>query len=120
LQRLSVIVLQVRSPSVVIPFGSSSSFGGLGFEPLYIGISPGATVIWDNQDNGTHTATSGNHDTETPSGKFDTGLISANQKSKLVTMPTEPRAYSYFCILHPHHFATIIVEETDGSFVFLV
>ena len=99
-----------QSIEVVIPRGSSSSVGGLGFEPVFIAVSPGATVVWDNQDNGTHTATSGNPETEAPDGKFDTGPIGPNQKSKPVTMPTEPGSYNYFCTLHPHHFATVIVE----------
>jgi plastocyanin len=106
---------EVNQATVVIPFGSSSSVGGLGFEPLYMGVSPGATIIWDNQDNGTHTATSGNFDTETPDGKFDTGPIAAHQKSKPVTMPTEPGEYSYYCTLHPRHYATVIVEDTDSQ-----
>jgi plastocyanin len=70
----------------------------------------GATVVWDNQDNGTHTATSGNPGTETPDGKFDTGPIGPNQKGKPVTMPSEPGSHNYFCTLHPHHFGTVIVE----------
>ena len=101
---------EVNQATVVIPFGSSASVGGLGFEPVFIAVSPGATVVWDNQDNGTHTATSGIPDTETPDGKFDTGSIDPSQKSKPVTMPTEPGSYNYFCTLHPHHFATVIVE----------
>ena len=60
----------------------------------------GGTVIWDNQDNALHTATSGNPDTATPDDKFDTGLVGANQQSKPVTMPTEPGDYTYFC-QHP-------------------
>jgi plastocyanin len=99
-----------QSIEVVIPRGSSSSVGGLGFEPVFIAVSPGATVVWDNQDNGTHTATSGNPETETPDEKFDTGTIGPDQKSIPVTMPTQPGSYNYFCTLHPHHFATVIVE----------
>ena len=73
-----------------MPLGSSSSTGGQGYQPDQITVSPGATVMWDNQDNALHTATSGNPDTATPDGKFDTGIIGANQQSKPVTMPTEP------------------------------
>ena len=82
---------------VVMPLGSSSSTGGQGYQPDQITVSPGATVMWDNQDNALHTATSGNPDTATPDGKFDTGIIGANQQSKPVTMPTEPGDYVYFC-----------------------
>ena len=95
---------------VVMPLGSSSSTGGQGYQPDQITVSPGATVLWDNQDNALHTATSGNPDTATPDGKFDTGIIGANQQSKPVTMPTEPGDYVYFCTLHPFLVGTVTVQ----------
>ena len=96
--------------TVIMPLGSSSATGGKGYEPAQINVSPGATVIWDNQDNALHTATSGNPETATPDGKFDTGLIGANQQSKPVTMPTEPGDYMYFCTLHPFLVGTVTVQ----------
>jgi plastocyanin len=95
---------------VVMPLGSSSSTGGQGYQPDPSTVSPGATVMWDNQDNALHTATSGNPDTATPDGKFDTGLVGANQQSKPVTMPTEPGDYVYFCTLHPFLVGTVTVQ----------
>ena len=95
---------------VVMSLGSSSSTGGQGYQPDQITVSPGATVMWDNQDNALHTATSGNPDTATPDGKFDTGIIGANQQSKPVTMPTEPGDYVYFCTLHPFLVGTVTVQ----------
>ena len=96
--------------TVVMPLGSSSATGGQGYEPDQITVSPGASVIWDNQDNALHTATSGNPDTATPDGKFDTGIVGANQPSKPVTMPTEPGEYIYFCTLHPFLVGTVTVQ----------
>jgi plastocyanin len=96
--------------TVVMPLGSSSATGGKGYEPHEITTSPGATVVWDNQDNALHTATSGNPETATPDGKFDTGLVGANQQSKPVTMPTEPGDYMYFCTLHPFLVGTVTVR----------
>ena len=96
--------------TVVMPLGSSSATGGQGYQPDQITVSPGATVIWDNQDSALHTATSGNPDTATPDGKFDTGIIGANQKSKPVAMPTEPGDYTYFCTLHPFLVGTVTVQ----------
>jgi plastocyanin len=96
--------------TVVMPLGSSSATGGKGYEPPTVTVSPGGTVIWDNQDNALHTATSGNPDTATPDGKFDTGLVGANQQSKPVTMPTEPGDYTYFCTLHPFLVGTVTVQ----------
>jgi plastocyanin len=96
--------------TVVMPLGSSSATGGQGYEPPTVTVSAGGTVIWDNQDNALHTATSGNPDTATPDGKFDTGLVGANQQSKPVTMPTEPGDYTYFCTLHPFLVGTVTVQ----------
>lgn len=94
--------------TVVMPVGSSAATSGAGYEPATINVSPGATVVWDNQDNALHTATSG--ESPTPDGKFDTGLIGANQESKPVTMPTEPGEYKYFCTLHPFLVGTVTVQ----------
>jgi plastocyanin len=94
--------------TVVMPLGSSASTSGAGYEPPTVTVSAGGTVIWDNQDNALHTATSG--ESPTPDGKFDTGLIGANQESKPVTMPTEPGEYKYFCTLHPFLVGTVTVQ----------
>jgi len=94
--------------TVVMPLGSSAATSGAGFEPPTVTVSPGSSVIWDNQDNALHTATSG--ESPTPDGKFDSGLIGANQASKPVTMPTEPGDYKYFCTLHPFLVGTITVQ----------
>jgi plastocyanin len=94
--------------TVVMPLGSSASTSGAGYEPPTITASAGGTVVWDNQDNALHTATSG--ESPTPDGKFDTGLIGANQESKPVTMPTEPGEYKYFCTLHPFLVGTVTVQ----------
>jgi len=94
--------------TVVMPLGSSAATSGAGYEPPTVTVSPGSSVIWDNQDNALHTATSG--ESPTPDGKFDSGLIGANQASKPVTMPTEPGDYKYFCTLHPFLVGTITVQ----------
>jgi plastocyanin len=96
--------------TVVMPLGSSAATSGAGYEPATINVTPGATVIWDNKDNALHTATSGNPDTATPDGKFDTGLVGANQPSKPVTMPAAPGEYTYFCTLHPFLVGTVTVQ----------
>lgn len=94
--------------TVVMPLGSSASTSGAGYEPPTVTASAGGTVVWDNQDNALHTATSG--ESPTPDGKFDTGLIGANLESKPVTMPTEPGEYKYFCTLHPFLVGTVTVQ----------
>jgi plastocyanin len=94
--------------TVVMPLGSSGATSGAGYEPPEVTVSPGATVTWDNQDNALHTATSGQP--STPDGKFDSGIVGANQESKPVTMPTEPGEYTYFCTLHPFLVGTVTVQ----------
>jgi plastocyanin len=94
--------------TVVMPLGSSGATSGAGYEPPEVTVSPGATVVWDNQDNALHTATSG--ESPTPDGKFDSGIVGANQQSKPVTMPTQPGEYRYFCTLHPFLVGTVTVQ----------
>ena len=94
--------------TVVMPLGSSAATSGAGYQPPEVTVSPGATVVWDNQDNALHTATSGvSPDAD---GKFDTGLVGANQPSNPVTMPTQPGEYPYFCTLHPFLLGTVVVQ----------
>jgi plastocyanin len=101
--------------TVVMPLGSSNGTVqtgyGPGYDPYAITVSPGDKVIWDNQDTVVHTATSGNPLTVRPDGKFDTGLVSANQESKPITMPTQPREYRYFCTVHPFLSGSIVVQQ---------
>jgi plastocyanin len=94
--------------TVVMPLGSSAATSGAGYEPSEVTVSPGATVVWNNKDNALHTATSG--ESPTPDGKFDSGIVGANQQSKPVTMPTDPGEYKYFCTLHPFLQGTVIVQ----------
>jgi cytochrome c oxidase subunit 2 len=94
--------------TIVMPLGSSTPNSGLAYEPRQATVSPGATVIWNNQDNALHTATSGK--SPNPDGKFDTSYVAANQQSKPVTMPTEPGEYPYFCTLHPFLTGTVVVQ----------
>ncbi len=96
--------------TVAMPAGSAVKTSGGGYDPDTVTVSPGSTIIWDNNDNALHTATSGNPDTTTPDGKFDSGYVAANQKSKPVTMPTEPGEYTYFCTLHPFLVGTVVVQ----------
>jgi plastocyanin len=96
--------------TVVMPAGSVAATSGAGYEPDPVTVSPGSTIIWDNQDNALHTATSGNPETATPDGTFDSGYVAANQQSKPIIMPTEPGEYTYFCTLHPFLVGTITVQ----------
>ena len=101
--------------TVVMPLGSSEGSVQTGYDPGYdpyaITVSPGDKVIWDNQDTVVHTATSGNPLTVRPDGKLDTGLVGANQKSKPITMPTQPGEYRYFCTVHPFLSGSVVGQQ---------
>ena len=97
--------------TVVMPAGSLDPNTGIGYDPDPVTVSPGAVIVWDNQDNALHTATSGDPTTAVPDGLFDTGLVGAMTQSQPITMPSEPGEYTYFCTLHPYLTGTVIVES---------
>jgi plastocyanin len=102
---------QVGQTTVVMPAGSLDPNSGIGYDPDPVTVSPGAVIVWDNQDNALHTATSGDPATAVPDGLFDTGMVGAMTQSQPVIMPTEPGEYAYFCTLHPYLTGTVIVES---------
>jgi cytochrome c oxidase subunit 2 len=101
---------EVSPITVVMPAGSAAAVGGGGYEPDSVTVSPGSTIVWDNQDDALHTATSGNPETAVLDDMFDTGYVMANQQSNPIPMPTEPGEYTYFCTLHPFLTGTVIVQ----------
>src|SRR5579875_484855 len=64
-------------------------------------ISKGTTVIWVNQDDTTHTATSNNN-------IWDTGILAPGTSSKPVTFNTDGN-FPYFCQVHPMQGAIQVV-----------
>jgi plastocyanin len=96
--------------TVVMPAGSLDPNSAKGYEPDPVTVSPGGSIVWDNQDNALHTATSGNAETATPDGKFDSGMVGAKTQSQPIAMPTEPGEYTYFCTLHPYLVGTVTVQ----------
>jgi cytochrome c oxidase subunit 2 len=97
--------------TVVMPAGSLDPNTGIGYDPDPVTVASGAVIVWDNQDNALHTATSGDPTTAVPDGLFDSGLVGARTQSQPITMPSEPGEYSYFCTLHPYLTGTVIVES---------
>jgi plastocyanin len=96
--------------TVVMPAGSLDPNAGVGYDPDPVTVSAGSSVIWDNQDNALHTATSGNPETAVPDGQFDSGMVGAMTQSQPTAMPSEPGEYTYFCTLHPYLTGTVVVE----------
>ncbi len=73
------------------------------FRPATLTIAAGAAVTWTNRDDVPHTATS----TAKPR-IFDSGVLDTDQQfSHVFSMPG---TYDYFCAVHPHMTAQIIVK----------
>jgi len=76
------------------------------FTPVKSTISPGGEVIWTNNDEVTHTITSGNP-RDGPDGLFDSGLIIPGDTYSLeFDIAFE---YDYFCLVHPWMEGKIVV-----------
>jgi plastocyanin len=93
-----------------MPAGSLDPNAGIGYDPDLVTVSAGSSIIWDNQDNALHTATSGYPETADPDGVFDSGMVGATTQSQPIAMPSEPGEYTYFCTLHPYLTGTVVVE----------
>jgi plastocyanin len=71
------------------------------FGPAVLKVRPGETVTWVNEDDIPHAVVATNHAFK--SKALDTG-------DKYTFTFTKTGQYEYFCALHPHMKATIIVE----------
>ena len=79
--------------------------GNFTFGTKELKVKAGTTVTWTNEDDIPHTVVSPN-----------------NLRSKVLDTDgtyaftfTTPGTYTYFCSLHPHMTATVVVETTTGS-----
>jgi plastocyanin len=71
------------------------------FAPSALTVSPGTTVKWVNHDEEPHTVTSA-------TGAFaSTGLVKDDSFAQTFT---KRGTYQYFCALHPHMKATVVVR----------
>jgi plastocyanin len=71
------------------------------FAPAALTVPVGTTVTWTNHDEEPHTVTSA-------TGAFRSAGLS-NEETFAQTF-TRPGTYQYFCALHPHMNATVIVK----------
>jgi plastocyanin len=101
---------QASAEIVSIPSGS----GAPGCEetdecyiPSALNISTGTTVVWENNDNAAHLATSGNPD-EGPDGDFDSGMIMAGATFEYEF--SDKGEFVYYCLVHPWMVGTVTVE----------
>ena len=71
------------------------------FEPTSVTVPRGTSVTWVNHDEETHTVTSA-------SGAFASPALEHDQTFSHTF--AQPGTYTYFCALHPHMRATIVVK----------
>ena len=75
---------------------ASVSMRNISFNPPTLNIPSGTTVTWTNQENISHTVTSGTPDQ--PSGLFDSGILRQGQPFQF-TFTTLGR-FLYYCRIH--------------------
>jgi plastocyanin len=71
------------------------------FSPATITVKAGTLITWTNRDDIPHTVVS--EDKSFKSKVLDTG-------EKFTFTPTKPGTYTYFCSIHPHMTAKLVVE----------
>lgn len=80
--------------------------GNFSFDPPELKVKAGTAVTWTNEDDIPHTVASADRDFKSP--PLDTDDV-------YTFTFTTPGAYAYFCSLHPHMTAKIIVEESASQ-----
>jgi len=88
------------------------------YTPGDLTVSVGEKIVMTNTDStGIHTFTSGTVDgfTPSPDGKFDSGILNADQSFELSLDTTGE--YPYYCMLHTWMQGTIIVQEAAAEVV---
>jgi plastocyanin len=75
--------------------------------PTALTVSTGTTVIWENDDNAAHLATSGTPDGG-PDGVFDSGMIMAGGTYEYEF--SDSGEFEYYCVVHPWMIGTVTVE----------
>lgn len=98
--------LGVAAPALSQVAGVGAAIRVFQFQPGALHIRAGARVIWTNQDEITHTVTSGVPGS--PDGRFDLSL-DGKGTSGSATFST-PGAYPYFCARHPSMRGEVVVQ----------
>jgi plastocyanin len=88
-------------PAVTAPAGPQVQIENFKFSPATLTVPVGTTVTWTNRDDTLHTVTEANRRFASP-GLDPGGVFSYTF--------ADPGSYTYFCSLHPHMTATVIVK----------
>ncbi len=109
---------QVQATFIHIPKGAwQKTTDAFVPNPLVVKIGVNNTIVWVNDDEAAHTATTNSGvQNAVPAGAqpFDTGTFSPGQQSRPITL-TVPGTYRYFCNIHPNMVGTIIVLPADAG-----
>jgi plastocyanin len=71
------------------------------FQPAHVRVAAGGTVTWENDDEEEHTVTAQDR-------SYTSAGLDANETFSHTF--TTPGTYTYFCALHPHMTATVVVR----------
>ncbi|WP_337863733.1 multicopper oxidase domain-containing protein [Nitrososphaera sp.] len=105
-EEAAVVAAAVAANSVSIVKGSSNpdmtGSSSSPYQPHTVKVSPGSSVVWENDDNAMHTVT------EAESNAFDSGLLQAGAQWE--HMFDTKGQFQYYCTLHPWMKGSVIVE----------
>jgi plastocyanin len=112
IEALALLALGILGLGAATPAGSAG--GALAdatirvfqFQPGALEVRTGTRVTWTNQDEITHTVTSGVPGS--PDGRFDVTLDGKGTRGS--TTFTDPGVYSYFCTRHPSMHGEVVVR----------
>ena len=86
-----------------VPPAHQVAIDNFAFTPATLEIAAGETVLWTNRDDIPHTVTSADTPRAFKSPPLDTDGTFSHQFAR-------PGRYAYFCSLHPHMQAVIVVK----------
>lgn len=87
----------------------SSALDNPDYDPDALTVNQGDGVQWTNDDNVPHTVTSKEE------ALFDSSIINAGATWLLDTAALDPAEYEYYCSVHPHMVATLIVAGEGAA-----
>jgi len=82
-------------PTAVVKIGNFT------FSPQVLTVAPGTTVTWDNEDDTPHTVVANDK-------SFRSKAMDTDERYSMTF--AKPGTYDYFCSLHPHMTAKIVVK----------
>lgn len=119
----SLLVLAVfpalaqQAAQVAIPKGdgadSACATAGNCFEPDKLSIQPGTSVTWTNNDQVSHTVTSGNPSDNQTGTLFDSSLIAPGKQFTFTFK--DAGTFHYFCQVHPWMTGEVVVGSSATS-----